>query len=97
MHPFPAIPRIIDPEPYGREMDKEPSTFCHHCWSECRIQVTGECGMGTVDLLRNRAEEYLEKARAVSDRQRARLLLLQAHNHLKHAEETEAQQLSARR
>ena len=50
---------------------------------------TGDCG--------NKAEEYLEKARAVSDRQRARLLLVQAHNHLKCAEETEAQQLSARR
>jgi hypothetical protein len=53
--------------------------------------------MGTVELLRNRAEEYLEKARAISDRQRARLLVLQAHNYLKRAEETEAEQLSARR
>jgi hypothetical protein len=53
--------------------------------------------MGSVDVLRNKAEEYLEKARAISDRQRARLLLLQAHNYLKCAEETEAQQLSARR
>ena len=34
--------------------------------------------MGSVDVLRNKAEEYLEKARAVSDRQRARLLLVQA-------------------
>jgi hypothetical protein len=59
--------------------------------------ATGDCGMGSVDVLRNKAEEYLEKARAVSDRQRARLLLVQAHNHLKCAEETEAQQLSARR
>ena len=58
---------------------------------------TGDCGMGSVDVLRNKAEEYLEKARAVSDRQRARLLLVQAHNHLKCAEETEAKQLSARR
>jgi hypothetical protein len=53
--------------------------------------------MGSVELLRSKAEEYLEKARAVGDRQRARLLLLQAHNYLKSAEETEAQQLSARR
>ncbi len=53
--------------------------------------------MGSVDVLRNKAEEYLEKARAISDRRRARLLLLQAHNYLKRAEETEAQQLSARR
>ena len=50
-----------------------------------------------VDVLRNKAEEYLEKARAISDRQRARLLLVQAHNYLKCAEEIEAQQLSARR
>jgi hypothetical protein len=34
--------------------------------------------MGSVDVLRNKVEEYLEKARAISDRQRARLLLLQA-------------------
>jgi len=58
---------------------------------------TGDCGMGSVDVLRNKAEEYLEKARAISDRQRARLLLVQAHNYLKCAEEIEAQQLSARR
>jgi hypothetical protein len=58
--------------------------------------VTGDRGMG-VDVLRNKAEECLEKARAISDRQRARLLLVQAHNYLKCAEETEAQQLSARR
>jgi hypothetical protein len=53
--------------------------------------------MGNVDLWRRKAEACLEKAHAVSDRQRARLLLVQAHNYLKHAEETEAQQLSARR
>ena len=53
--------------------------------------------MGSVDLLRSKAEEYLEKARGISDRQRVRLLLVQAHNYLKSAEETEAQQLSARR
>jgi hypothetical protein len=53
--------------------------------------------MGSVDVLRNKAEEYLEKARAISDRQRARLLPVQAHNYLKCAEETEAQQSSARR
>jgi hypothetical protein len=62
------------------------------------IQGTGDCGMasGSVDVLRNKAEEYLQKARAISDRQHARLLLVQAHNYLKCAEETEAQQLSAR-
>jgi len=62
-----------------------------------RVQATGDCDMSTVELLRNRAEECLEKARAVSDRQRARLLLVQAHNYLKRAEETEAEQLSAQR
>jgi hypothetical protein len=39
----------------------------------------------------------LEKARAINNRQRARLLLVHAHNYLKCAEETEAQQLSAGR
>src|ERR1700730_6122884 len=73
------------------------SIFCHDCWSKCADQGTGDRGMGSVDVLRNKAEEYLEKARAISDRQRARLLLVQAHNYLKCAEETEAQQLSARR
>jgi hypothetical protein len=53
--------------------------------------------MGSVDLLRSKAEECLEKAREIGDRQRARLLLVQAHNYLKYAEETEVQQLSARR
>lgn len=52
--------------------------------------------MGGVELLRSKAEECLEKARAIGDRQGARLLLVQAHNYLKYAEETEAQQLSAR-
>ena len=52
--------------------------------------------MENVDTLRHRAEQYLERAREVSDRQRARLLLLQAHNNLKRAEETEAEQLNAR-
>jgi hypothetical protein len=42
------------------------------------IQETGNRGMGSVEVLWNKAEEYLEKARAISDRQRARLLLLQA-------------------
>src|ERR1700730_19263118 len=27
---------------------------------------TGDCGMGSVDVLRNKAEEYLEKARAAA-------------------------------
>jgi hypothetical protein len=39
----------------------------------------------------------LEKAHTISDRQRVRLLLVQAHNYLKDAEEAEARQLSARR
>jgi hypothetical protein len=53
--------------------------------------------MGSIDKWRRKAEACLEKAHAISDRQRARLLLVQAHNYLKAAEETEAQQLSARR
>jgi hypothetical protein len=53
--------------------------------------------MGSVDVWRRKAEACLEKAHTISDRQRARLFLVQAHNYLKHAEETEAQQLSARR
>ena len=53
--------------------------------------------MGSVDLWRRKAEDCLQKAHAISDRQRARLLLIQAHNYLKNAEETEARQLSARR
>jgi hypothetical protein len=53
--------------------------------------------MASIEFLRKRAEEYLEKARRVSERQKARLLLVQAHNYLKHAEEQEAQELSARR
>jgi len=73
------------------------SIFCHDCRPKCADRRTGDRGMGSVDVLRNKAEEYLEKARAISDRQRARLLLVQAHNYLKCAEETEAQQLSARR
>jgi len=52
--------------------------------------------MSVVDSLRSKAEAYLEKARKVSDRSRARLLLVQAHNYLKRAEETEAEELSAR-
>ena len=52
--------------------------------------------MENVDMLRHRAEKYLERARAVSDRQRARLLLVQAHKDLKRAEEREAEELNAR-
>jgi hypothetical protein len=52
--------------------------------------------MSFVESLRTKAEAYLEKARKVSDRSRARLLLVQAHNFLKRAEETEAEQLSGR-
>jgi hypothetical protein len=73
------------------------SIFCHDCRPKCADQGTGDRGMGSVDVLRKKAEECLDKARAISDRQRVRLLLVQAHNHLKCAEETEAQQLSARR
>jgi hypothetical protein len=61
------------------------------------MRATGDCLMGSVDLWRRKAEDCLQKAHAISDRQRARLLLVQAHNYLKHAEETEAQQFSARR
>jgi hypothetical protein len=61
------------------------------------MRATGDCLMGSVDLWRRKAEDCLEKAHAISDRQRARLLLVQAHNYLKNAEEAEAQQLSARR
>jgi hypothetical protein len=52
--------------------------------------------MSVVESLRTKAEAYLEKARRMSDRHRARLLLVQAHNCLKRAEETEAEQLSGR-
>jgi hypothetical protein len=61
-----------------------------------RFLKGGDCLMGGVELLRSKAEECLEKARLIGDRQRARFLLVQAHNYLKYAEETEAQQLSAR-
>jgi hypothetical protein len=43
-----------------------------------------------------RAEKLLLKASVASDRQRERLLLVQAHNFLKEAEETEARELNAR-
>ena len=52
--------------------------------------------MKSVELFRRRAEELLERASKASDRQRVRLLLVQAHNHLKQAEETEARELNAR-
>jgi hypothetical protein len=55
-----------------------------------------EMAMNAVEGLRSKAEAYLEKARLISNRHRARLLLVQAHNFLKCAEETEAEQLSAR-
>jgi hypothetical protein len=73
------------------------SIFCHDWRPKCADQGTGDGGMGSVEVLRNKAEECLEKACEISNRQRVRLLLVQAHNHLKCAEETEAQQLSARR
>jgi len=52
--------------------------------------------MRAVELFRRRAEECLEKASKLSERERVRLLLVQAHNHLRQAEETEAQELNAR-
>ena len=52
--------------------------------------------MKTVELFRRRAEECLKRASQVSERQHIRLLLVQVHNHLKRAEETEAQELNAR-
>ncbi|MFL6799812.1 MAG: hypothetical protein ACJ8F3_20650 [Xanthobacteraceae bacterium] len=52
--------------------------------------------MPSIELFRRRAEELLERASRISNRQRNRLLLIQAHNHLKQAEETEAQELNAR-
>jgi hypothetical protein len=64
-----------------------PSPF-----SVCR----GEYRMTNIELFRRRAEECLRKANAVSDRHRARLLLVEAHNQLKSAEELEAEQLTAR-
>jgi hypothetical protein len=82
----------------GRSMtDGQAADILPSLANQMRRPGTGGRDMGRVDVLRNKAEEYLEKARAISDRQRARLLLLQAHNYLKCAEETEAQQLSARR
>jgi hypothetical protein len=58
--------------------------------------MIGGSGMSSVELFRRRAEECLQKASKVSERQRVRLLLVQAHNHLKQAEEMEAQELNAR-
>jgi hypothetical protein len=80
-----------------RRLPASVSRFRDDCRPKCADQATGDHDMARVDVLRNKAEEYLEKARAISDRQRARLVLLQAHNYLKRAEETEARQLSARR
>ena len=65
--------------------------------SNCAGPSNGDRSMGSVESLRSKAEEYLEKARAINNRQRARLLLVHAHNYLKCAEEAEAQQLSAGR
>ena len=87
-----TIFRAAEPPP-----DQARPTFAIIASLNAWVQAGGGSYMGTVELLRNRAEEYLEKARAISDRQRARLLVLQAHNYLKRAEETEAEQLSARR
>ena len=52
--------------------------------------------MRSAELFRRRAEECLNKAKTVSGRQTVRLLLVQAHNHLKQAEEAEAEDLNAR-
>jgi hypothetical protein len=52
--------------------------------------------MRSVESFRRRAEECLERASKISERQRIRMLLVQAHNHLKQAEEAEAQELNAR-
>jgi hypothetical protein len=71
------------------------SRFCHDCENNDPGSVGGLI-MENVDTLRHRAEKYLERARAMSDRQRARLLLVQAHNDLKRAEEREAEELNAR-
>ena len=73
------------------------SDICHDCGLQWAHTSNGGWLMGSVDLWRRKAEACLEKAHVVSDRQRARLLIVQAHNYLKAAEETEAQQLSARR
>jgi hypothetical protein len=58
--------------------------------------VRGVLPMGDLERLRRRADECLQKAQEIGSRQRARLLMLQAHNYLKDAEETEARQLNAR-
>jgi hypothetical protein len=58
--------------------------------------IYGGWAMRNVELFRRRAEECLERASKVSERQMVRLLLVQAHNHLKQAEEIEAQELNAR-
>jgi hypothetical protein len=52
--------------------------------------------MGDLERLRQRADECLQKAQEVGNRQRARVLMLQAHDLLKVAEETEARRLHAR-
>lgn len=52
--------------------------------------------MGELERLRQRADECLQKAQEVGNRQRARLLMVQAHNYLKTAEEAEARQFNAR-
>ena len=86
---------------YGSRSTSPPGQFRHFAMiagsNSPAIRATGDWLMGRVDLWRRKAEDCLEKAHAISDRQRARLLLVQAHNYLKNAEEREAQQLSARR
>ena len=72
------------------------SRFCHDCENNDPSPGSRGIEMEKIDTLRHRAEQYLERARAVSDRQRARLFLVQAHDQLKRAEETEAEQLNAR-
>ena len=71
--------RDLAPSPSTPPVPSCP-TFAMIAGLNASVRVRGDRSM-TADLLRNRAEEYLEKARAVSDRQRARLLLVQAHNY----------------
>ena len=52
--------------------------------------------MANVEVLKRRADEVLREASKMTDRNRMRSLLVKAHDYLKSADETEAQQLSAR-
>jgi len=87
---------IKDLASYTRRLEVDSDILPRLLAAIVRFLKGGDCLMGGVELLRSKAEECLEKARLIGDRQRARFLLVQAHNYLKYAEETEAQQLSAR-